>query len=62
MLDNLKSAIRPVVTVSLVWGVLGMIYLKIPVPDWMITLTTMAVSFWFASRKESEKNGNQRQD
>jgi len=51
MLESLKSAIRPVITVSLVWGALGMLYLNLVIPEWYITLTVSVVSFWFGTRK-----------
>lgn len=66
MIEMIKTAIRPAITVSLVWGVLLLIILKISIPDWLVTLTTMTVSFWFAERSSKYNkegvNGSKRQN
>lgn len=56
VLDLVRGLVRPVVTLVLVVSVTLMVFGRISVPEWYVTLVGTAVGFWFASRSGGSGN------
>lgn len=56
--ETVKSMIRPIITLSLVWAFIGACFWNPEAIDKLETLTTATVAFWFGGRLSKGEPSN----
>ena len=56
ILDFIRGLVRPVITLTVLGSLVGMILLRIPIPDQYWQLAMAVAIFWFATRPPPGNN------
>ena len=57
VLDLIRGVVRPFVTAGTLTAAIVMVFVGVPVPDWLKDILLVAVGFWFGARQVSNGNG-----
>ncbi len=49
-MEFVRAVVRPILTVGSVGAAIAMVFLGIPLPQWLETMIGMMVAWWFADR------------